>query len=100
VSGSTEAIPVTPAVLNSEVAARTPVFLASDPGAAGTNARCFAPNLKPIDVPERVIRRERRRALWDASAALVREHLRDDERARVGLAVATSHAPARFRMKR
>ena len=54
-----------------EVAARTPVFLASDPSAPGG---FYGPNLRRLDIPARALDRERRRALWTASAELVLAH--------------------------
>jgi NAD(P)-dependent dehydrogenase (short-subunit alcohol dehydrogenase family) len=57
-----------------EVAARTPVFLAHDPAATSTNGLFFGPNGKPLPVPERARRPERRAALWDASEEMVRPY--------------------------
>ena len=53
-------------------AAQTPVFLARDAAAVGTSGGFFGPKLKPIAVPERALKRERREALWRASEELVR----------------------------
>lgn len=54
-----------------EVAAQTPVFLARDDAARGANGRFYGPRKKELAVPPRACVPERRRALWDASAALV-----------------------------
>jgi NAD(P)-dependent dehydrogenase (short-subunit alcohol dehydrogenase family) len=56
-------------------AARTPVFLAQDPGAIGTGGRFYGPELKERRVPERARKPERRSGLWAASEELVRPYL-------------------------
>ena len=58
-----------------EVAARTPVFLAQDPRAAGTRGRFYGPGLKQRRIPPRAQRPERRSGLWTASEELVRPYL-------------------------
>ncbi len=58
-----------------EEAARTPAFLARDPGATGTNGRFFGPGLREIAVPARALRPDRRLALWETSEQLVRPYL-------------------------
>ena len=58
-----------------EDAARTPVFLAQDAGAAGTGGRFFGPKLKERAVPARASRPERRGGLWAASEEIVRPYL-------------------------
>ena len=54
------------------VAAQTPVFLARDSAAVGTNGRFYGPKLVCLDVPPRSSNPERRAALWSASEELVR----------------------------
>jgi NAD(P)-dependent dehydrogenase (short-subunit alcohol dehydrogenase family) len=61
--------------LRPEVAAITPSYLARDPRARGTSGRFFGPHMKPRAVPARAYNEERRRMLWDASDALVRDYL-------------------------
>lgn len=61
--------------LRTEVAAMTPAYLARDPRARGTSGRFFGPRMKPRAVPARVLNRERRRMLWNASETLVRDYL-------------------------
>jgi NAD(P)-dependent dehydrogenase (short-subunit alcohol dehydrogenase family) len=58
-----------------EWAAQTPVYLAQDQTAVGTNGRFFGPNRKELKVPERALRRDRREALWRASEKLVEAYL-------------------------
>jgi NAD(P)-dependent dehydrogenase (short-subunit alcohol dehydrogenase family) len=58
-----------------DVAAETPVFLAQDPRAAGSGGRFYGPRCVERLVPPRARRQDRRKALWDASEALVRDHL-------------------------
>ena len=71
-----------------EEAARTPVFLAQDAGAAGTGGRFYGPKLRQRKIPARARRPERRVGLWAASEELVRPYLpqatatTDDPRAR------------------
>jgi NAD(P)-dependent dehydrogenase (short-subunit alcohol dehydrogenase family) len=61
--------------LDPAVAAETPVFLAQNPIAAGSGGRFYGPRCKERPVPPRVLRQDRRRALWDSSEALVKAHL-------------------------
>jgi NAD(P)-dependent dehydrogenase (short-subunit alcohol dehydrogenase family) len=58
-----------------EAAAETPVFLARDNGARGTNGRFYGPRLKERAIPARAKRPERRDGLWAASEDLVRPFL-------------------------
>jgi NAD(P)-dependent dehydrogenase (short-subunit alcohol dehydrogenase family) len=58
-----------------ERAAFTPVFLAASPDARGLGGRFNGPGMREIRVPRRVTRPERRRGLWSASEAFVRQHL-------------------------
>jgi NAD(P)-dependent dehydrogenase (short-subunit alcohol dehydrogenase family) len=58
-----------------EWAARTPVYLAQDPRATGTNGRFYGPKCKQLKVPERALRRDRRSGLWAASETLVQPYL-------------------------
>jgi NAD(P)-dependent dehydrogenase (short-subunit alcohol dehydrogenase family) len=58
-----------------QAAAQTPVFLAREAAATGSNGRFYGPRSKPRDVPERARNPERRAALWNASAELVRATL-------------------------
>jgi NAD(P)-dependent dehydrogenase (short-subunit alcohol dehydrogenase family) len=53
-------------------AARTPAFLAGDRLRAGG---FYGPKARPLRIPARALRPERRLALWTASEALVRDHL-------------------------
>ncbi len=62
-------------------AAETPVYLARSPAAAGLGGRFFGPAGKERAVPERARRAHRRIGLWNLSDELVREYLREDERA-------------------
>jgi NAD(P)-dependent dehydrogenase (short-subunit alcohol dehydrogenase family) len=57
-------------------AAQTPVFLAHDPAAAGGGG-FFGPGRGRRRIPERVLRPDRRAALWAASEELVRPWLPD-----------------------
>jgi NAD(P)-dependent dehydrogenase (short-subunit alcohol dehydrogenase family) len=70
-----------------EVAAQTPVHLAQDPRAQGTNGRFYGPRLRRRPIPARAQNPERRGALWIASKELVRQYLPDlspvDDRRRV-----------------
>ena len=59
-------------------AADTPVFLARDARAAGSGGRFYGPRRSQRAVPERALRADRRRALWEASEQLVRRHLTGD----------------------
>jgi NAD(P)-dependent dehydrogenase (short-subunit alcohol dehydrogenase family) len=61
--------------ISPEVAAQTPVFLAHNPEAKGTNGRFYGPRLARRVVPPRAQRPERRAALWAASEALVSAYL-------------------------
>ena len=56
-------------------AARTPVFLAQDPRAAGTGGRFYGHDLEPHPVPPWAQRVEWRHRLWAASEDLVRSYL-------------------------
>jgi NAD(P)-dependent dehydrogenase (short-subunit alcohol dehydrogenase family) len=58
-------------------AAHTPVFLAYDQGAIGVNGTFFGPGCGRRRIPGRVLRPDRRAALWAASEALVRPWLPD-----------------------
>jgi hypothetical protein len=58
-------------------AARTPVFLAHDPAAAGVSGGFFGPGRRRRRIPNRVLRPDRRAALWAASEDLVRCWLPD-----------------------
>jgi NAD(P)-dependent dehydrogenase (short-subunit alcohol dehydrogenase family) len=58
-------------------AARTPVFLANDPAATGVGGGFFGPRRRPRRIPERVLRPDRRAALWAASEELVQPWLSD-----------------------
>lgn len=58
-----------------EVAAETPSWLASSPQARGVSGAFFGPRRKPRRVPDRARRPDRRKALWDASEALVGDWL-------------------------
>jgi NAD(P)-dependent dehydrogenase (short-subunit alcohol dehydrogenase family) len=62
-------------------AAQTPVFLAHDPAAAGVGGGFFGPGRRRRRIPERVLRPDRRAALWAASEELVRPWLPDAESA-------------------
>jgi NAD(P)-dependent dehydrogenase (short-subunit alcohol dehydrogenase family) len=57
-----------------ERAAVTPAYLAS-PDATGTSGRFYGPGIKQRPLPPRVLRLERRQALWAASEELVRPYL-------------------------
>ena len=71
--------------LSPEEAARTPVFLAQDPRAAGTGGCFYGPKLKQREIPPRARRPERRGGLWAASEDLVRPYpARDPGRAAPG----------------
>jgi NAD(P)-dependent dehydrogenase (short-subunit alcohol dehydrogenase family) len=62
--------------LSPRQAAETPVFLARSQEASGTNGRFFGPRRKPLRVPDRALRIERREGLWNASDALLRAQCR------------------------
>jgi NAD(P)-dependent dehydrogenase (short-subunit alcohol dehydrogenase family) len=62
-------------------AAQTPVFLAHDPAATGVGGGFFGPGRRRRRIPERVLRPDRRAALWAASEELVRPWLPDAESA-------------------
>jgi NAD(P)-dependent dehydrogenase (short-subunit alcohol dehydrogenase family) len=62
-------------------AAQTPVFLAHDPAATGVGGGFFGPGRHRRRIPERVLRPDRRAALWAASEELVRPWLPDAESA-------------------
>jgi NAD(P)-dependent dehydrogenase (short-subunit alcohol dehydrogenase family) len=61
--------------LEPELAALTPVYLATDPDAASSGGRFFGPRCREKKVPEAARRPERRAALWAVSDSLVREYL-------------------------
>jgi NAD(P)-dependent dehydrogenase (short-subunit alcohol dehydrogenase family) len=61
--------------ISPEAAAQTPAYLAQDELALGTGGKFFGPKVKEIPVPERAQRRERRRALWDASEDLAKPYV-------------------------
>lgn len=54
------------------IAAQTPVFLARDASAIGTNGGFYGPKLARLDVPQRALDTQRRAALWSASEELIR----------------------------
>jgi NAD(P)-dependent dehydrogenase (short-subunit alcohol dehydrogenase family) len=56
-------------------AARTPVFLAHEQGATGVGGAFFGPGRRRRRIPRRVLRPERRAALWAISEELVRPWL-------------------------
>ena len=58
-------------------AARVPVFLADDPAATGVGGRFYGPRRRQRRIPKRVLRPDRRAALWAASEELVRPWLSD-----------------------
>src|ERR671931_2776933 len=58
-------------------AASTPVFLAADPEATGVGGAFFGPGRRRRRIPRRVLRPDRRAALWAASEELVRPWLPD-----------------------
>jgi hypothetical protein len=58
-------------------AAQTPVFLATDPAATGVGDSFFGPRRRRRRIPKRVLRPDRRAALWAASEDLVRPWLSD-----------------------
>ncbi|HEX6674772.1 MAG TPA: hypothetical protein VF486_07085, partial [Actinomycetes bacterium] len=58
-------------------AAQTPVFLAHDPGTTGVTGGFFGPGRRRRRIPRRVLRPDRRAALWAASEELVRPWLPD-----------------------
>ena len=58
-------------------AASTPVFLAGDPEATGVGGAFFGPGRRRLRIPGRVLRPDRRAALWAASEELVRPWLPD-----------------------
>jgi hypothetical protein len=57
--------------LSPERAARTPVFLASDPDATKLSGSFYGPNNKRLPIPQRALRADRRALLWRASEELV-----------------------------
>jgi NAD(P)-dependent dehydrogenase (short-subunit alcohol dehydrogenase family) len=61
-----------------EIAALTPVALARANDAGAESGDFYGPRMKPIDVPDRARRGDRRLALWRASDALVRTYLEHD----------------------
>jgi NAD(P)-dependent dehydrogenase (short-subunit alcohol dehydrogenase family) len=73
-----------------EAAARTPVFLARE--AAAGEGGFYGPERMRLAIPARVLERQRRAALWAASAALVQKYVADDQ-----LHVEPAAASARFR---
>ncbi|MFG1661377.1 SDR family NAD(P)-dependent oxidoreductase [Micromonospora chersina] len=58
-----------------ESAAYTPALLAQDDSIEGVNGSFFGRGLKRLRIPERALRIDRRRLLWQASEELVRRHL-------------------------
>lgn len=56
-------------------AAQTPVYLAQSPEARGCNGQFFGPERRPLPVPARARRSDRRSALWAASETLVATYL-------------------------
>jgi NAD(P)-dependent dehydrogenase (short-subunit alcohol dehydrogenase family) len=54
--------------LDPAVAARTPATLAVDPGATGG---FYGPRMRPLRIPDRALRPDRRAALWSASERLL-----------------------------
>ena len=56
-------------------AAQTPVFLAHHPAATGVAGSFFGPRKQVRRIPERVLRHDRRAALWRASEELVQPFL-------------------------
>jgi NAD(P)-dependent dehydrogenase (short-subunit alcohol dehydrogenase family) len=61
-----------------DVAARTPVFLAQDPGALGAGGRFYGAGLRERRVPGRALRPDRQIGLWKLSEELVRPFLYPD----------------------
>ena len=55
--------------------ADTPVFLADDPAAADAGGGFYGPRRRRLRIPKRVLRPDRRTALWTASEDLVRPWL-------------------------
>jgi NAD(P)-dependent dehydrogenase (short-subunit alcohol dehydrogenase family) len=60
-------------------AVETPVFLAHDPDATGVSGCFFGPGRRRRRIPQRVLRPDRRAALWAASENLVRPWLASSE---------------------
>jgi NAD(P)-dependent dehydrogenase (short-subunit alcohol dehydrogenase family) len=60
-----------------EVAARTPATLAADPEARGVSGQFFGPRLRPIKVPRRVRRPNRRAEILAASEELILQATRN-----------------------
>jgi NAD(P)-dependent dehydrogenase (short-subunit alcohol dehydrogenase family) len=58
-----------------EWAARTPVYLAQDARAVGTNGRFYGPSCRELKVPDRALRLDRRTKLWVESEKLVEAYL-------------------------
>jgi len=63
-----------------EVAAQMPLFLAGDAAAVGAGGKFFGPGLRPLRIPGRAQRPDRRAALWAASDELVRPWLAEQAR--------------------
>jgi NAD(P)-dependent dehydrogenase (short-subunit alcohol dehydrogenase family) len=61
--------------ISPEAAARTPVYLAQDPGAVGISGHFFGPDLASRPVPAHVQQKERRAKLWAVSEDLVWPYL-------------------------
>jgi hypothetical protein len=57
------------------IAAQTPVFLAHDPDVTDVSGGFFGPGRRRRRIPQRVLRPDRRAALWAASEDLVRPWL-------------------------
>jgi NAD(P)-dependent dehydrogenase (short-subunit alcohol dehydrogenase family) len=60
-----------------EVAAETPAALAADPAARGVSGQFFGPRLRPIKIPRRVRRPDRRAEILAASEEHLLHALRD-----------------------
>jgi NAD(P)-dependent dehydrogenase (short-subunit alcohol dehydrogenase family) len=67
-------------------AAQTPVFLAHEAGATGVAGGFFGPDRRRRRIPRRVLRPDRRAAVWAASEELVRPRLPDPSRPPTSLA--------------
>jgi len=63
---------------SADTAADTPAWLAHDEQAVGSGGRFYGARRRPLRVPERARRRDRRRQLWTASEDLVRGYLPPD----------------------